>query len=336
MLFMLLGSALAARLPEVAVVGVHVHGLDEEGGELASARIGEAIERTQAMTYVEPQFASAKLKGRESLVLEDFALSEGRALLEEGRVLYQNAEPDQAIPLLRQATQELEAGISATGTTDLLIEAWLVLGLAQTGMGEMGAANEAFREVVVMDPSRQLDPISYPPDVVEAYSAVRAQVLAEGSGELVLSTTEGAEVFVDGRSVGLAPVTVDELPAGRHRIFVTGEGGLRAYEEVLIEPGGVRKLSLPLDYRQITAPAEDRDGRASQTERLYASVGAYCQTPLVLLAGETGEGQVAVLIYSSRSRNFSRFLTAPAGDDPVGAIVDLIPALGSYVSETFS
>ena len=334
MLFMLLGSALAARLPEVAVVGVHVEGLDEEGGELASARIGEAIERTQAMTYVEPQFVSAKLKGRESLVLEDFALSEGRALLEEGRVLYQNAEPDQAIPLLQMATQELEAGISATGTTDLLIEAWLVLGLAQTGMGEMGAANAAFREVVVMDPSRQLDPISYPPDVVEAYSAVRAEVMGEGTGKLALSTTPGAEVFVDGRSVGVAPITVEDLPVGRHRIFVTAEGGLRAYDEVLIEADGMRKLSLSLDDRQITAPAQDRYERAAQTERLYGSVGAYCQTPLVLLAGEVEGDQVAVLLYSSRTKNFSHFLTAPAGSDPVGAIVDLIPALGSYVSET--
>ena len=80
-------TALAARLPEVAVVGVHVQGLDEAGGEEASARIGEALERTQMMTYVEPQFASAKLKGREVLVLEDFALKAGRDLLEDRAVL---------------------------------------------------------------------------------------------------------------------------------------------------------------------------------------------------------------------------------------------------------
>ena len=137
MMTLLLGTALAARLPEVAVVGVHVQGLDEAGGEEASARIGEALERTQMMTYVEPQFASAKLKGREVLVLEDFALKAGRDLLEEGRVLYQNAEPDQAIPMLEMATEELEAGIAATGNTDFLIDTWLTLGLAYTGMGDI-------------------------------------------------------------------------------------------------------------------------------------------------------------------------------------------------------
>lgn len=335
MMTLLLGTALAARLPEVAVVGVHVQGLDEEGGEEASARIGEAIERTQAMTYVEPQFASAKLKGREALVLEDFALKSGRDLLEEGRVLYQNAEPDQAIPMLEMAAEELEVGIAATGNTDFLIDTWLTLGLAYTGMGDMDNANRAYREVVVLDPTRELDPISYPPEVIEAYRAVHGQVMAEGTGSLALNASvQNAEIFVDGRSVGLAPVTVDNLPVGRHRVFVTAEGGLRAYEEVLIEAGGTRKLSLQIEERQITKPSEDRYGRSAQIESLYGAVGGYSQTPLVLLAGETGEGQVAVLLYSSRSRNFSHFLTAPAGEDPVGAIVDLIPAMGSYVTET--
>ena len=335
MMTLLLGTALAARLPEVAVVGVHVQGLDEAGGEEASARIGEALERTQMMTYVEPQFASAKLKGREALVLEDFALKAGRDLLEEGRVLYQNAEPDQAIPMLEMAAEELEAGIAATGNTDFLIDTWLTLGLAYTGLGDIDNANRAYREVVVLDPSRELDPISYPPEVIEAYRAVQAEVMAEGTGSLALNASvENAEIFVDGRSVGLAPVTVDNLPVGRHRIFVTADGGLRAYEEVLIEADGTRKLSLQVEDRQITRPAEDRFGRSAQVESLYGAVGAYSQTPLVLLAGETEEGQVAVLLYSSRSRNFSHFLTAPGGEDPVGAIVDLIPALGSYVTET--
>ena len=335
MMTLLLGTALAARLPEVAVVGVHVQGLDEEGGEEASARIGEAIERTQAMTYVEPQFASAKLKGREALVLEDFALKSGQDLLEEGRVLYQNAEPDQAIPMLEMAAEELEAGIAATGNTDFLIDTWLTLGLAYTGMGDVDNANRAYREVVVLDPTRELDPISYPPEVIEAYRAIHGEVMAQGTGSLALNASvQNAEIFVDGRSVGLAPVTVDNLPVGRHRVFVTAEGGLRAYEEVLIEAGGTRKLSLQIEERQITKPAEDRYGRSAQIESLYGAVGGYSQTPLVLLAGETGEGQVAVLLYSSRSRNFSHFLTAPAGEDPVGAIVDLIPAMGSYVTET--
>jgi hypothetical protein len=332
---LLLTTAVAARLPEVAVVGVHVQGLDEAGGEEASARIGEAVERTQAMTYVEPQFVSAKLKGREALVLEDFALKDGRDLLEEGRVLYQNAEPDEAIPLLQMAAEELELGIAATGNTDFLIEAWLTLGLAHTGMGDEEAANAAFREVIILDPTRELDPISYPPDVIEGYARVRTDVLSAGTGQLALNATaDGAEVFVDGRSVGVAPVTVEGLPVGRHRVFVTADGGLRAYEEVLIEAGGTRKLSLKVDERQITETAEDRYGRSAQVESLYGAVGSYAQTPLVLLAGETGEGQVAVLLYSSRTNNFSHFLTAPAGEDPVGAIVDLIPALGSYVTET--
>ncbi|MFN7142908.1 MAG: hypothetical protein ACK4YP_03970, partial [Myxococcota bacterium] len=53
----------------------------------------------------------------------------------------------------------------------------------------------------------------------------------------------------------------------------------------------------------------------------------------VLLAGVTGNGQVALQIYAPASGNFSRALTADAGDDALGALVDLVPAAVAYLQE---
>ncbi|MCP4917586.1 MAG: PEGA domain-containing protein [Proteobacteria bacterium] len=332
-MFWLTTVALAAKLPEVAVVGLHIDGLSEEDAQLASAEIGEALTRTQVMTYIEPQFASAKLQGREELVLADMALGSAMSMLEEGRVLYGRAEPDEAIPLLQDAVRGLEEGIPATGQTADLLDAYLLLALAQTGMGELDAARAAYREVVTLDPSRELDPISYPPDVVDAYVAVRADVMASGTGVLrVQADGEEVEVIVDGQSVGLAPVAINDLPAGVHHVYATADGGLRAYQRVEISTGA-ETVSLSM-ARTITEPADTPSGMVRQTDSLYRSIGAYSQTPLVLLGGEVGDDQVAVLLYSSRSENFSQALVAPRGSDPARSIADLIPALGSYVTET--
>lgn len=327
--------AFAAKLPEVAVIGVHVEGLDEEGGEAASQSIGEAVERTGVMTFVEPQFASAKLKGREDLVLRDMALGEALAGLEEGRVLYGRAEPDAAIPLLEAAIEDLEAGIRSTGSTSDLLDAYLLLALAQTAMGENDAALSAYRSVVVLDPTLELDPISYPPDIIDSYTSVHDAVLAEGTGSLrVTSRAEGVDVLVDGRSFGVAPVTIEALPAGTHHVYARTDDGLRAYVSVDIDSGENETVALEMDNRMLAPAATSASEKKAQTEGLYAALGAYSQTPLVLLAGESGDDQVSIALYSSRSGNFSQALAAPAGDDPVRSIVDLVPALGSYVTET--
>ena len=334
-MLLLMSVALAAKLPEVAVIGVHVEGVDEEAGELASQSIGDAIERTQAMSFIEPQYASAKLKGREDLVLRDMALGDALAGLEEGRVLYGRAEPDSAIPLLEAAIEDLEVGIRSTGDTTDLLDAYLLLALAQTAMGETDAADAAYRAVAVLDPTLELDPISYPPDIIERYKVVHDALVAEGTGTLrVTSKTDDVEVRVDGRPVGTTPVSVDDLPVGIHHIYATAEGGLRAYQAVEIGGDDNATAAIVLGDRQLAPTATSASERKSQTDGLYRALGAYSQTPLVLLAGESGDGDVSVALYSSRSGNFSQALTAPAGSDPVRSIVDLIPALGSYVTET--
>lgn len=336
LLLLAAGPALAAKLPEVAVAGVHVEGLDAAEGEAASARFGEILTATGVLAYVEPQRVSARLKGREDLVLAEMALDEGRTRLEEGRVLYERAQPDGAIPLLEQATRELEAGIQASGRTRELIDAWLLLGLSHTGMGDEAAARAAFREVVVLDPARELDPISYPPTVIEWFSGVRAEVLGLRGGaveiELAGDYTE-VEVFVDGLSRGTGPVTVEDLPPGGHHIFVVADGGRRAYQAVEVLPGQPQRATLTLQSAIIASPAPDAEGRAAQVERLYRALGEHASTQLLLIAGQVDEDEVALQLYSPRTGNFSRALSSRFEGDPVEAMALLMPAMASFVTE---
>ena len=69
-----------------------------------------------------------------------------------------------------------------------------------------------------------------------------------GTGEVfVKSTPPGATVKVDGEPVeDPTPVTVDELPSGKHQIIVSKEGFLEEEQEVEIEKGSSEELEIEL------------------------------------------------------------------------------------------
>ena len=158
--------------------------------------------------------------------------------------------PDQAIPLLQRATVDLREGIAATGRTTELIEAYLLLGIAHYAMGEEDAARGAYREVVILDPGRELDPISYPPPVIALFDGVRKEVLDAGVGTLNLNgadTSVPVSITVDGRPLGVGPLSAERLPAGTHHIFAIAEGGRRSYTAVELKAGATGKLRLTID-----------------------------------------------------------------------------------------
>ncbi|MFT5585225.1 MAG: tetratricopeptide (TPR) repeat protein [Cognaticolwellia sp.] len=326
----ILMAAIASAAPEVAVLGLHIPGQSADEGRAGSARIVESLNASGAMVPVGPDEVALRLQGRSSLVLDYFALSEGEALLDEGQALYQNAEPDAAIPLLEQGVEALAEGARVSGNTGALIEGYLTLGLAQSGMGNNSAALQAFSAAVVLDPKRELDTMSYPPDVIELYTQAQSSVLAQGTGTLNLKGVGNSTVKVDG--IEIDGDSAEGLAPGTHYVYATDQGGARYAAVTQVSPGETATVTLSFGSLSFAEPTQDQDLRMAQTEHLYSALGAYAQTPLILLGGQVGD-EVVVALYSARSKNFSQALSAPAGTDPTQAILNLVPAIGSYVTE---
>jgi len=325
----------AAVLPEVAVVGVHIGDVDTERGERLAEELVASLELSGRLDGLTPDEVSSRLRGREELVVQGMAMRTGRDLLRSGRLLYERAQPDQAIPELQRATRALAHGALLTGETKDLIDAWLVLGLAEFGMGNLSSAQAAWRQVAILAPDRELDPLNYPPKVIQQFDGVRAEVAALEVATLeVLAGGGGARVLVDGRSVGTAPVQVTDLAPGSHFVYAVDEDGRRAGRRVVLEEGGGSQISFAMDGWQLGIASAKPVGRSRQTKELYQALGEHCQADLLLLAGLSGEGFVSVQLYSPRSGNFSKTITAEAMDEPVAAVLDLVPAVAGYVTES--
>lgn len=330
-----LGSiAYAADGVEVLVVGVHVPGLSDAAGPDAADQLAAALDATGKVDALPPIEVSRRIAGREPLILDTYALGAGRDRLRKGRLLYEGAQPDQAIPELEEAVKALTGGLGVSTDVRDVHEGLMLLGMSYVGMGNEEAARRAFRRSVVLDPARELNEVNYPPDVVALFDEARKEAQAETPAEISVTASAEAQVYVDGRNLGTTPQINLRLPPGEHFVLVRDPTGRSVFQSFTVAPGETRKVDAVLDRVSLGEAAVDPAGRSRQTRDLYKAVGQYVGTTAVVLAGTTGKDQVAVQLYSPASGNFSRALTGEAGSDPVSAIVELAPALASYLGET--
>lgn len=319
-----------ARRPEVAVVGVHVEAADEARGALAVDELGQAFERAAKVDALELSQLRSRLAGREPLVLEEAFLGPGRARLDEGRVLYDRAEFDAAVSVLLDAVHALEDG--SLGTTDVkdLLDALLLVGLAEFGRGEESEADEAFARLVVLDPTRQLDTVNHPPKVVARFDAVREVVLAKAKASVQIDVPAGSVLYVDGLKQDGGTLS---LPPGEHFIVLQAADGRRQADRVFLSPGDKAFWSASEARRRLAAPVDNPDGRSEQMSLMYRSLGTHLGADLVVLAGLDGDGALSLQLYEPRTGNFSKAVAGEAGKNPVTELQDLVPVLAGYLRE---
>jgi hypothetical protein len=139
------------------------------------------------------------------------------------------------------------------------------LGLVALQAGQLIPAREQFtRSVLLYSKQSEAEYVAYGAVAAELFKAVQAAVAALPSGDLVVGKrAEGAEVWVDGVYRGVAPMRVEDLPQGEHRLalrragwnadrrFVAVQGGKQT--EVDVELGGASFRDDLANGRQVVA-----------------------------------------------------------------------------------
>jgi tetratricopeptide (TPR) repeat protein len=332
-----MGMLLCPRLDaaEIAIVGVHSEALGpEEASDLTQALVRK-IHHQSDLDAIGPRLLKNRLLGRQELVLDAMALSDGLKKLEEGKLLYDRAEPTQAITELEDAIQFLDQSVAVTGETRHLRDAYLFIGLSHTALGNANDAKRAFAQAVVLDPEMELDPLRYPPRVQQAFASIRDRIRLAQPAALQIQVPEGmpVDIWVDGRKRGRAPLRVEGLPPGRHYIRAVGPGAHRGYKAVGLSPDQSLPVFLPMDQHGMGRVANSTEGRSRQTAALYRALGKHTQTELILVVGETGTGQMGLQLFSTRNERFSKALQFDMGADLADELLDLLPMVLRYATE---
>lgn len=145
----------------------------------------------------------------------------------EARELYGRAEFERALSVIDAALERFEteaafSGDEAAWTTvqDLLALRALTLARVDREREERATV----RRLLALRPEFQPDPGDFPPGFVERVEKERAGLSTSDGTLRVESSPDGARVRVDGREVGVTPVSLDSLPAGVHFVAVEGDG----------------------------------------------------------------------------------------------------------------
>ncbi len=98
------------------------------------------------------------------------------------------------------------------------------LGVVYAAKKDTAHATDRFASVLSVDPARRIDRAYFPPQTVALFESVRRRLDAAPTGGLSLSAEpEAAQVFLDGRAAGQAPVTLT-ASGGDHFICVREVG----------------------------------------------------------------------------------------------------------------
>jgi hypothetical protein len=172
------------------------------------------------------------------------ALDELDAIAEEVR----GGNPNDAQRRADAAVVVFEDNLDLVSRTHL-VDAHMLAALAQCQRRRQRECVSGFEYVLSFREGVEYDLERYPADFYELFEETRVRLLTDGARGSLEVTTEpaGAEVFVDGRSLGPAPATGEALLAGAHYVTVRALG----YRELIVrvEVGADRtsRVTLPLE-----------------------------------------------------------------------------------------
>lgn len=309
LLLSLLSFPAAAGAVTVSVVGVHGNGDQDRDALVQMADDMVAGFKTSGLDVVHGDDLRNRLFGSRETLVENVFLQPVRSAFDEGRILYEKAQPDGAVQALARAEQALDGVEHFVRDPRLSVDVQLYLGLAHLSLGKEDDARQAFSEVVRMDPNRVLDTLEYPPKIVELFESVRAEVLRLAGGTLEIHTghATGARVYLDGRLVGTTPVTADRLPPGKHTVLVDGGSDGRWFGSFTLRSGEIEEVEAVLRTPSLGLGDGEsmQDPRSAITKRLYRELAVAAGTDLVAVAAFDAAGDFTLALYSGRSTTFS-------------------------------
>ena len=201
------GGGVASTSPSADVATRAPVAVIVSGGEVSAERIGEP--GASVVTPRAPEVAAS---------------ARARGLLERARTLYRDLAFEQSLAAVGEAQVVLEREPRIEEDFTALHRALTYRAMNELALGREENAREALRRAVALAPDAALDEGTHPPDVRALYETIRTAARAEAPVAIsVTSEPTAASVSLDGREVGITPVTVHATP-GAHYVRLEAAG----------------------------------------------------------------------------------------------------------------
>ena len=320
LLFGVVHMPVHAQRATVAVLGYHrAPKVNEQQLQELAALIRQQLQDDPRFLVVDEKHVGERLRSRSHEVVERSFLSNANRYLDEGRIFYENADPEAAVESLSKADAERKSGMVFVHDERLTYLVHLYLGLSLYSVVPM-QASWYFEIAARTDPDAQLDPARFPPNVIDAYNSAREKALYWAPALLKIHASgDPADVFLDGIFQGRTPIELKEVVPGPHWLLVERPGGSRWMQEVQIESD--QKYEFNADLRRVgltrsDGSTPDADGHPD-VRNLYTALAGVAGTDYIVMIAGQGDGSAVVQLLSEASKRFGPPVQIPLDNKTV-------------------
>jgi tetratricopeptide (TPR) repeat protein len=155
---------------------------------------------------------------------------------EEIGLLRAQGQYEKAASLLRNII------IQNSGDERVVRRAWNLLVHTIYKMGREKEAMEVAREAIAAYPDLSVDPAVLPDWMNDTYDELRSSMY----GSLSVTGPEGAKLFLDGDSLGVAPLKLQYLRTGNYELTALKKGYYAKTDSIRIDPSEMMTLGMSL------------------------------------------------------------------------------------------
>ena len=328
--------ALAEARPTVVVPPMP----GDQNNENARQALAKALNETHAVTVVETELVDRHLQKDAKAAGSQEDLKRARDLLKRGISLFQKLEIDAAIERLETARQIYRKNLQEDKSFEGLRASQFYLAMSLLAKKERSRAKEELTEVVLLDSQRYTRKLSsklYSAEIRNLYDDIRNEMRAKPHGDIEIATTpSGAVVYLDGKSAGLSPLVIKDIPAGNHFFKIEKEGRQAYFDQRTVIEGDNRfdvelVPTLKLDPAVYFSPVSRSEDITPKRARVLDELGLKLGADIIVLLSPK-PGSVAAQLYDQRSQEVSPQITKTSPQALAEDLVQFLDPEGYVVS----
>lgn len=238
---------------------------------------------------------------------------------------------------LTRAISILEASrgdVSQAGP--LLVDAYVSQAVVAKSLGDVASAREAFSKALAVNPKLDLSDEEYPPSVAKLFEEERARVAGKPAGSIrATSSPEVADVYVNGIRMGVTPLLLEGMPAGRYHVLIRASQYGELARTVDVAAGARAKVRGRLGWHpRESKPESVEEDDAAAKVREGVRIADLLKADKVILVdadlSETDSGMISARMVDGRLRAGQKpialSVSADAFEDPEG-LADMVDLL---------
>ncbi len=153
------------------------------------------------------------------------ALEKAAKLAERGRTAYDILELDQAVESLNAAVREYDRNAAYVTDFRKVAKTLMLLGATHILRGEVPRGRERLAQALILYPEVEPDARVFNPSMRQVFGDTKAKVLGGRRGSIIVETQPtGAEIYLDGKFMGVSPETILQVAEGRHYLRAVKDG----------------------------------------------------------------------------------------------------------------